>query len=368
MIHLMTILKMGLDPIDQLVTPEQAKQIFKLFRFGTQEEIDLFEESAVISKSKSQRENSTNRRLTHQADKRKLKRIRKGIKSLERQSNHLEIKKKKRSKFKNVRKQRIQKQIDKRKLWEIDWHQDVPDNLKIEIKEILVDLKKRRGLTVALAIKANLEDYQDRIGKEKFDIGRIDGIEYKIKMKPGVKPYSRQPHNLAPDHEDEVYKTVKTLLKYKLIEPYEGPWASNVFVVINPDGSTRMVTNYKWINQHSYSDSYPTPSVPDMINKFHGKTVYSTFDIIKAFHNIVVAPESRKYTAFTTKYGTFVWKVMPFGGKNCPAVWARASDIAFKTCLDMIKYVDDIVLASSAKDGKSEDENHLRQSQVSLNV
>ena len=221
------------------------------------------------------------------------------------------------------------------------------------------DLHKRKGYQVATEIKSILEQYQDRIGREKFDIGRIDGIEYKINMKPGVKPYSRQPHNLAPDHEAEVEKTVKVLLKHGLIEPYEGPWASNVFVVINPDGSTRMVTNYKWINQHSYSDSYPTPSVPDMISKFHGKTIYSTFDIIKAFHNIPVSEESRKYTAFTTKYGTFVWKVMPFGGKNCPAVWARASDLAFRACKDMIKYVDDIVLASKAENGKSEDENHI---------
>ena len=88
-------------------------------------------------------------------------------------------------------------------------------------------------------MKKELEKYQDYIGKEKFDIGQIDGIDYKIRMKPGVKPYSRQPHNLAPDHEEEVEKTIATLLKYKLIKKYEGPWASNVFVVVNPDGSTQ---------------------------------------------------------------------------------------------------------------------------------
>ena len=120
-----------------------------------------------------------------------------------------------------------------------------------------------------------------------------------------------------------------------------------------------MVNDYKWVNQNSYSDLDPVPSVPDYLSKFHGKTIFSTFDIVKAFHNIKVEEKSKKYTAFTTKYGTFCWKFMPFGGKNCPAVWARASDIAFKTCKDMIKYVDDIVIASNANNGKSEIDNHI---------
>ena len=68
---------------------------------------------------------------------------------MERQSNHLKVKKRKRNKSGSIQKAKdsetkIQKQIDKKKLFDFDWHEDVPDNLKVEIKEILVDLKKRR--------------------------------------------------------------------------------------------------------------------------------------------------------------------------------------------------------------------------------
>ena len=101
-----------------------------MFGFSIEEEIELFEESATILKSKSQRENSTNQRLTQQANKSKSKRNRKGIKYLERQSNYLNVKKTKRNKAgsiqkQRIQKQRIQKQIDKRKLLEINWHKDV---------------------------------------------------------------------------------------------------------------------------------------------------------------------------------------------------------------------------------------------------
>ena len=348
-IYLMMTMMMGVDPISELLSISEQQQIAKAFRFGTEEEILKFEQSVALNKTKSTGDNLNKQRSYHLKYLKQQKRYRKQILSLKRQSKRAHKSKKK----------RLNKQIKKRELFDFNWHKNTPEELRNQIMDIIKDLNNRKGIYVAEEVKAILEMYQDRIGKEKFDIGRIDGITYKIKMKPGVKPINRQPHNLPPDHEDEIFKTVQVLLKYNLISPYEGPWASNVFVVKNPDGSTRVVTNYKWVNQNSYSDSYPTPSVPDMITKFYGRTIFSTFDIIKAFHNIVVDPESRKYTAFTTKYGTFVWNVMPFGGKNCPATWARASDLAFKTCKDMMKYVDDIVIASKAENGKSEDENHI---------
>lgn len=159
-----------------------------------------------------------------------------------------------------------------------------------------------------------LERYQDRIGKSKFDMGCIENVEYKITLHDNVKPICRRPRPYPPEHEKEIKTTIDLLLQYGLIKPYEGPWAFNVFIVFNPDGSTRMVCDYKWVNQHSHSDSYPVQSVPDMVTQFHGKTIYSSFNILKAFHNIRVEENSKKYTAFTTKYGTFTWEFMPFGG------------------------------------------------------
>jgi len=239
------------------------------------------------------------------------------------------------------------------------WHKETTHELKQEIKRILEDVQKRVNDRYVIKLAKILEEYQTRIGKHKFDIGCIPEIEYKIKMNEGVKPRAVKNRPKPYEHEEEIKKTLNVLLEHGMISPYEGPWASEAFVVYNGDGTTRMVCNYKWINAHSQSDSYPTSSVPDMLNKFGGKTIYSSFDINKAFFNIKVAEDSKKYTAFTTKYGTFVWNVMPFGGKNSPATWARASDIVFKECVDLIKYVDDLIIASKAENGKSEEENHL---------
>ena len=238
------------------------------------------------------------------------------------------------------------------------WHKDIPADLRSTIKGIITDIGRRVKYEILLRIAKCLEKYQHRIGRHKYDIGSIHGIEYSINVPEDAKPVRRNPINLPPEHESEIKDTVELLLKYGIIEPYEGPWASNVFVVYNGDGSTRMVCNYKEVNRITEDDSYPVGSVSDMLEKFQGKTIYSTFDILKAFYNVKVAQTSKKYTAFTTKYGTYVWNVMPFGGKNCPATWVRASDQAFETCKDMIKYIDDIVLASAAEKDLDEMDVH----------
>ena len=106
-------------------------------------------------------------------------------------------------------------------------------------------------------------------------------------------------------------------------------------------------------NKITLDNSYPCPNIDDKLPEFRGKSVFSKYDITKAFYNITVKEEDKPKTAFVTKKGAYVWNVMPFGGKNCPATWARASDWVFRNLTDLIKYVDDIALASR------DDEEHL---------
>ena len=97
--------------------------------------------------------------------------------------------------------------------------------------------------------------------------------------------------------------------------------------VMHSDLTTRLVNNYKWIIQRTVTDSYPVPTVKHTLTKFEEKTICSTFEITKTFFNVKVDPEEQ----------------------------------CFKKCLDMIKYVDDITLASSADDdGHSRNKGRIK--------
>ncbi len=66
----------------------------------------------------------------------------------------------------------------------------------------------------------------------------------------------------------------------------------------------------------------------------------------KGFWQIRIRDDCKKYFAFTTRKGTWVFTHMPFGHKNAPAVFQHLmntllSDLLFKECF---VYIDDIIV------------------------
>ena len=77
-------------------------------------------------------------------------------------------------------------------------------------------------------------------------------------------------------------------------------------------------------------------------------------DGFSGYNQIWMAPEDRKKTAFVTMWGTFCYKVMPFGLKNAGATYQRAMVMLFHDMMhkEIKVYVDDLIAKSR------EDESH----------
>ena len=129
-----------------------------------------------------------------------------------------------------------------------------------------------------------------------------------------------------------------------IIEPSTSEWASPIVVVPKKDGSLRMCVDYRRLNSVSEADAYPMPRIDDRL----GNAKYiSTLDLTRSYWQVPGAPESRSHTAFTTPFGLYQFRVMPFGLQGAPATIQRMMDVLLKRIREYADaYLDDLVIFS----------------------
>jgi hypothetical protein len=63
------------------------------------------------------------------------------------------------------------------------------------------------------------------------------------------------------------------------------------------DSSWRPCGNYRRLNTIMVPDRYPLPNMMGLSANMDGCTVFSKIDLVKAFHQVPIAPEDHQKTA-----------------------------------------------------------------------
>ena len=105
--------------------------------------------------------------------------------------------------------------------------------------------------------------------------------------------------------------------------------------------------DYRRLNAQSQVDAYPMPRVDDLIEQLGNAKFLSTLDLSRGYWQVPVSEDSRAKTAFTTPYGLFQFKVMPFGLQGAPATFQQMMDIVLDGVGEYASaYLDDVVIHS----------------------
>lgn len=210
------------------------------------------------------------------------------------------------------------------------------------------------------------EKYNDIFYLEGDKLGFADKVKHKIRLIPGAKPVNVKPYRLPQVHKEEVDKQVKEMIEQGIIGPSTSEWNAPLLVVAKkPDESGRkryrVVVDFRKLNEITVGDSFPLPNISEILDQLGGAKYFSTLDLASGFHQIAMEPEDCEKTAFSTTYGHYEYKRMPFGLKGAPPTFQRTME-ALLGGLRGIKcfvYIDDIVIH-----GRSLKEHQERLAQI----
>lgn len=107
----------------------------------------------------------------------------------------------------------------------------------------------------------------------------------------------------------------------------------------------------------SEKDNYPLPSLNEVLQIVNGSQMMSFLDGYLGYNQVMVQPEDRLKTPFTTKWGTFAYRTMPFRLMNIKASFQRAMDIAFQGLVGecIIIYMDNLTVFSKKREDRVPD-------------
>ena len=73
-------------------------------------------------------------------------------------------------------------------------------------------------------------------------------------------------------------------------------------------------------------EQYPLPRKEDIFANLAGEKQFSKLDLRKAYHQMEVTEESKKFLAINTHEGLFHYNQFVFGVSSSPAIWQRIND------------------------------------------
>jgi hypothetical protein len=210
-----------------------------------------------------------------------------------------------------------------------------------------------------------LRKHKTTIGWTIADIKEISPLicTHRINFEDEVKA-SRQPQRrLNPNMREVVKIEILKLLDAGIIYPIsDSKWVSPTQVVPKKSGVTvvknehgelvptklvtgwRMCIDYRKLNIATQKDHFPLPFIDQVLERVARHSFYCFLDGYSGYYQIEINLEDQDKTTFTCPFGTYAFRLMPFGLCNAPATFQRCMMSIFSDMVGEIMevFMDDL--------------------------
>ena len=138
---------------------------------------------------------------------------------------------------------------------------------------------------------------------------------YHIELNPNVKPVIVPPRKIPHSLKPKLKKELDRMVEMKIIEFVDGPtdWVNALVIVEKPNGKLRICLDPRPLNQAIKRHHFPIPTAEEVFSNMKGAQVFSKLDASSGYWQIPVDDESSYLLTFSSPFGRYRFKRMPYG-------------------------------------------------------
>lgn len=183
-------------------------------------------------------------------------------------------------------------------------------------------------------------------------------IEHTIPLISNDPVFVKQPP-VPLKHREPLRQILKEYLENDIIEETSSLYNAPIFLIAKKsDGQTppefRPVIDYRKLNSFTCKQYYTLPCIDELLGRIGKSVIFTSLDLVKAFHQLNLAEEDREKTAFTTPYGRYHFKRAPFGLSFTPFTMSRLLDKlicdAKDLPLNILGFLDDLLIHAESEE------------------
>ncbi|XP_062542458.1 uncharacterized protein K02A2.6-like [Armigeres subalbatus] len=224
---------------------------------------------------------------------------------------------------------------------------DQPEGVNLLSKQTSIDL----GI---LEIRGEISNVSRRT---KLTVGKLKNVQVEVKIDKSVAPVQQPCRRLPIPLQKSVEDKLQELLDHDIIEPapLRITWASPLVVTPKNGGkNVRICVDMRQANRAIIPDRHPLPTFEEIMPHLDGCRFFSKIDLVQAFHQIELSPESREITTFVTPNAYYRYKRLMFG-MNCAAeLFKRQIERVLQGLPGTKVFIDDVLVYAATKQEHNE--------------
>ena len=198
-------------------------------------------------------------------------------------------------------------------------------------------------------------------------LGTLPGevhLEVDSSAKPVITPTRRVPTALKDDLKKELNRYVGQEILAPVEEPT--PWVSSLAVATKKSGALRVCIDPRPLNEALKRETFQIPILDEILPELSQAKVFSTVDLRSGYWHCVLDHESSLLTTFSTPFGRYRWRRLPFGLSVSSEIFQKRVNQALEGLSGVLDIADDILVYGVGNNEQEATADHNRNLEALL--